>query len=277
MYHRSVTFRFGSLSLSRVAARAAPIPYRSFSTSPYVQARGNLILDKQKAPRKTPTAKNDLAAAESEKPPVNTEAPITSRDPEPDSAPASSAEVPPNADMPPPPPAKPKSSELSITELMQSLSRRPEDELDGPPGLKKSRKDGKDAFSYDANSSQRPIDLDAIVAKSFELYMSNNYDPKIHDPMQLPNVRSAPVTGRTIFVDKTSNRPGKANNPEAAFKKLDTVMGQNKIKVMWHQQRFAERPGMKRKRLKMARWKRRFRFGFIDTARRVKELKNQGW
>lgn len=134
-------------------------------------------------------------------------------------------------------------------------------------------------YRYDASKpgSNRPIDLEKMVGDKFNMFRDGNYDPKLHDPTLLPNARTAPVTGRTIFIDSTSSRPGKVNNPEAAFKRLDIVMSQNRIKMMWHQQRFQERAGMKRKRLKMFRWKKRFRVGFVETARRVKELKKQGW
>ena len=42
-------------------------------------------------------------------------------------------------------------------------------------------------------------------------------------------------------------------------------------------QRFHERGGLKRKRLRRERWRRRFMEGFKGTVGRVKGLRNQGW
>ena len=275
--YRSVTLRFGSLSLSRVAPRAAPLPFRSFSTShpclkPAItrkELRKNPELKKQTAPKPTYTAATDLSA-EGEQPPVNTEAPLTSRDPAPDNAPASSAEVPPNAEMPPPPPSMQKKKEATMEELMASISGKPDAEAEATPKPQGS------PHAYNATST-RAIDLSKIVGNSADRYQAANSDPRVHDPTAQPTVRTAPVTGRTIFVDPENPVRGKVQSPEQGFKRLDVIMNQNRIKTMWHQQRFSERPGMKRKRLKMQRWKRRFRYGFIEATRRVKELKRQGW
>lgn len=153
---------------------------------------------------------------------------------------------------------------------MQSLERH-----EPPPTRGRGAKPA-DSHRYDAGAN-RPINLDLMIGEKYNQYMDVNHNPKLHDPTLQPNVRTAPVTGRTVFIDNHSNRPGKVNNPEAAFKRLDIIMSQNRIKTMWNQQRFSERPGMKRKRLKMVRWKKRFRAGFVATTKRVKELKKQGW
>jgi small subunit ribosomal protein MRP21 len=49
------------------------------------------------------------------------------------------------------------------------------------------------------------------------------------------------------------------------------------VKRLFYKERNHERQGMKRKRLKMERWQRRFRTGFNAAAKRVVELKGQGW
>lgn len=138
---------------------------------------------------------------------------------------------------------------------------------------------GREGHRYDAvkQGSTRPVDLEGIIGDKFNMYMEQTYNPEMHDPTKAPLPRTAPVTGRTVFIAGEYRIRGAVHNPEAAFRKLDTIMGQNRIKMMFHQQRFQERAGMKRKRLKMVRWKKRFRVGFIETTRRVKELKKQGW
>ena len=62
-----------------------------------------------------------------------------------------------------------------------------------------------------------------------------------------------------------------------SFRLLSVQVAQNKIRRDFQAQRFHERPGLKRKRLKSERWQRRFKKGFKETVRRVNELVKQGW
>lgn len=83
-------------------------------------------------------------------------------------------------------------------------------------------------------------------------------------------LRTVPRTGRTVHV--------KANVDVArSFKLLAMQVAQNGIRRQDYVQRFHERPGMKRKRLRMDRWQRRFKRGFKATISRVRELTAQGW
>ncbi|KAI1367641.1 hypothetical protein F5Y08DRAFT_297889 [Xylaria arbuscula] len=77
-------------------------------------------------------------------------------------------------------------------------------------------------------------------------------------------------TGRTVHV---------GNNVDVArsFKLLAVQVGQNKVRREFNLQRFHERPGKKRKRLRSERWQARFRKGFKATISRVRELTAQGW
>lgn len=84
------------------------------------------------------------------------------------------------------------------------------------------------------------------------------------------HLRLVPRTGRTVHV---------GNNVDVArsFKLLAVQVGQNKLRRDFNQQRFHERPGKKRKRLRSERWQARFRKGFKATISRVRELTAQGW
>ncbi|OBT66218.1 hypothetical protein VE03_04314 [Pseudogymnoascus sp. 23342-1-I1] len=62
-----------------------------------------------------------------------------------------------------------------------------------------------------------------------------------------------------------------------SFNLLGMSCSRNKVKQDFNRQRFHERGGMKRKRLKRERWQRRFMAGFKATISRVKEMKRQGW
>jgi len=49
------------------------------------------------------------------------------------------------------------------------------------------------------------------------------------------------------------------------------------VKADFAYQRYHERGGLKRKRLRRERWRKRFSEGFKATIARVRELTRQGW
>jgi hypothetical protein len=79
-------------------------------------------------------------------------------------------------------------------------------------------------------------------------------------------------TGRTIDVD-----PGKNNDLGTRMRQLDMLCARNSIRADFNKQRFHERPGMKRKRLKSQRWRIRFKNEFKKTVMRVQQLRKKGW
>lgn len=87
---------------------------------------------------------------------------------------------------------------------------------------------------------------------------------------QAPEMRLRPSTGRIV---KIQNKVDFARG----LKVLDVMVRANKVSYDLNRQRFHERPGLKRKRLKSQRWKRRFSNAFIHTVNRVNELRRQGW
>lgn len=62
-----------------------------------------------------------------------------------------------------------------------------------------------------------------------------------------------------------------------SFNLLGMSCARNKVRSDFNRQRFHERGGLKRKRLKRERWQKRFMNGFKATISRVKEMKRQGW
>jgi len=85
-----------------------------------------------------------------------------------------------------------------------------------------------------------------------------------------PPIRMVPRTGRTVHVNKNTD-------VARSFKMLAVQVAQNRIRQEFQYQRYHERPGMKRKRLASERWRKRFKRGFKETVRRVRELTAQGW
>ncbi|KAH9826159.1 37S ribosomal protein mrp21, mitochondrial [Teratosphaeria destructans] len=87
----------------------------------------------------------------------------------------------------------------------------------------------------------------------------------------LPMKLNASV-GRTVRVDEE-----KGMDIARAFRSLDIAIARNNVKRDFSRQRFHERPGLKRKRLRSERWKKRFREGFRGAVSLVMRMKRQGW
>jgi hypothetical protein len=127
-------------------------------------------------------------------------------------------------------------------------------------GGQKNQKDNDTVeFASDLDLS---LDVDDFKRKDpFE--MKAQPPPRVH-------LRMVPQTGRTVHV---------RNNVDVArsFKLLAVQIAQNKLRQDFRLQRFHERPGKKRKRLRSERWQKRFKKGFKATVSRVRELTAQGW
>ena len=85
-------------------------------------------------------------------------------------------------------------------------------------------------------------------------------------------VRSRPSIGRTIEVI-----PERGVDFGRALRSLEITCAVNRVKSDLSRQRFHERPGLKRKRLKSERWRKMFKESFRATVRRVKEMTRKGW
>ncbi|KAF2222741.1 hypothetical protein BDZ85DRAFT_264143 [Elsinoe ampelina] len=90
-------------------------------------------------------------------------------------------------------------------------------------------------------------------------------------PLPLP-VRLGPNLGRTVKVN-----PGRNMDVGRAFRQLDILCSRNKVRADFNRQRFHERPGLRRKRLKRERWRKHFKEGFKGMVALVKKMKKQGW
>lgn len=83
--------------------------------------------------------------------------------------------------------------------------------------------------------------------------------------------RLRPSVGRTVHID------GTRVDLARALGLLNTRVRVNKIAQDVAKQRFHERPGLKRKRLRSERWRARFKDGFKANCSRVQNLARQGW
>jgi small subunit ribosomal protein MRP21 len=125
----------------------------------------------------------------------------------------------------------------------------------------------KPAPAADSEDMVRDITFGLGDLSSNKLYT----DETTHVAPKYPEIRCVPRTGRTVQVTRDSGGAARA------FKVLGMQCAANRVRQDARQQRFHERPGLKRKRLKSERWRRRFKQAFRATCKRVDELRRQGW
>ena len=85
-------------------------------------------------------------------------------------------------------------------------------------------------------------------------------------------IRSRPSVGRTIEVE-----PKAGVDLGQALRKLGILIAVNKVRHEQKMQRYHERPGLRRKRVKSERYRKRFMESFNAAVSRVKDMKRQGW
>ncbi|OQO02476.1 hypothetical protein B0A48_12003 [Cryoendolithus antarcticus] len=87
-----------------------------------------------------------------------------------------------------------------------------------------------------------------------------------------PPLKLDAAIGRKVYVNKE-----KGFDVAKAFRSMEINVARNGVKRDFNRQRFHERGGVKRKRLKSERWRKNFREGFRAVVRRVLRMRGQGW
>lgn len=85
-------------------------------------------------------------------------------------------------------------------------------------------------------------------------------------------IKSRPSLGRAVEVF-----PDRGMDLGRALKSLEVSCALNNVRRDANRQKFYERPGQKRKRLKSERWRRRFKIGFKAVVAKVKSMRRKGW
>jgi len=153
------------------------------------------------------------------------------------------------------PPAEPLSSAALVEDAYTRYSVR----------QREQRQPGSFAQSMAFPSHVPPSNAPQSVIESF--------DPSQRSPERAKRqIRSRPSVGRTVEINAERGMDfGKA------LRNLEIQCAVNKVRQDLARQRFHERPGMKRKRLKSERWRKLFRESFRATVGRVKEMRRKGW
>ncbi|KAL8724518.1 MAG: hypothetical protein Q9181_006788 [Wetmoreana brouardii] len=95
----------------------------------------------------------------------------------------------------------------------------------------------------------------------------------IEEPTRaMATIKSRPSLGRTVEV-----APERGLDLGRALRSLEINCAVNNVRGDAFKQRFHERPGLKRKRLKSVRWRRNFRQGFKAVVAKVKAMRRKGW
>jgi hypothetical protein len=105
----------------------------------------------------------------------------------------------------------------------------------------------------------------ASPSSLMEMIRSQELMPTTKNPLRL-----TPQIGRTITL-------GPGIDLIRGIRLLEHSCIRNRVRGDFNRQRFHERPGLRRKRLKSMRWRKNFMISFRHTVDRVKQLRLQGW
>ncbi|KAF2242945.1 hypothetical protein BU26DRAFT_609665 [Trematosphaeria pertusa] len=115
-----------------------------------------------------------------------------------------------------------------------------------------------------------PLSIDEMNMPDLE--SEKDLPPSTLPKPDTPFPRLNPSYGRSVEL-----APDKGRDLVRGIGILGSLMARNKVKADAMKQRFHERPGLKRKRLKSQRWRARFKIGFRHVTARVSELTRKGW
>lgn len=135
------------------------------------------------------------------------------------------------------------------------------------PGLRRAQANRKASDAGTPGIIDTLNDMELITPNTNDL---SNYPWDKEEPASDIKYRLRPSVGRTIHLDTKVDLA-------RGLGLLNTRVRTNKIAQDLAKQRFHERPGLKRKRLRSERWRARFKDGFKATCSRVQELARQGW
>lgn len=95
---------------------------------------------------------------------------------------------------------------------------------------------------------------------------------RIFSPRAVRTIESSPRIGRAVEIN-----PKKGVDLIRALRRLSAKCTQNNVRVDLIRQRYHERPGLKRKRLKRIHWRARFKAGFREVVEKVHRMRRKGW
>jgi small subunit ribosomal protein MRP21 len=166
---------------------------------------------------------------------------------------------------------------LGPSPVADSLARERELRMNGGSSADDILQSINRTFSSPSSSSSGGIDISRMQdplkgnrpESAADLMSAINRAVALPKRERIP-IRLSPSTGKTVKIDGNID-------VARAFKLMEQTCGRNKVRRDFNYQRFHERRGLKKKRLRAERWRRRFMEGFRATVGRVKKLRRQGW
>ncbi|KAL8686719.1 MAG: hypothetical protein Q9218_006913 [Villophora microphyllina] len=120
---------------------------------------------------------------------------------------------------------------------------------------------------------QGRIFRDMLMPKGQKLPDSAEFALHEEEPTRhMATIKSRPSLGRTVEV-----MPERGLDLGRALRSLEINCAVNNVRNDRMMQRFHERGGAKRKRLKSVRWRRNFKQGFKAVVAKVKTMRRKGW
>lgn len=180
-----------------------------------------------------------------------------------------------------------------INSLLATNEEATNDDVDPPPRESESTIDWTERTISEQRAAQRQKDFETA---QMERTRQDGKQGRIFRGMRMPQTRivpaqeqptgfgipeatrttatikSRPSLGRTVEV-----LPDRGMDLGKALKSLEINCAVNCVRKDANKQRFHERPGLKRKRLKSERWRRRFKIGFKEVVAKVKSMRRKGW
>ncbi|KAI9750235.1 MAG: hypothetical protein M4579_006554 [Chaenotheca gracillima] len=186
-------------------------------------------------------------------------------------------------------------------EVATMIDSIPKSKTEGATGQRTSR-----FSSQNAQARNRPTTSANDVMKSFHAHVDRiksssdrSSTSSLGDRMQMPASQSRDVDGLRSLGGQRSAPPQPAETPplrltpsigrtvpvilargydlSRSLNQLNVKCIQNSVRKDATMQRFHERPGLKRKRLKRQRWRKLFKDGFRGMVYKVQKMKRQGW
>ncbi|EYE95642.1 mitochondrial 37S ribosomal protein bS21m [Aspergillus ruber CBS 135680] len=145
-----------------------------------------------------------------------------------------------------------------------TASRQPADHGDFETVLNKLNFNRKQT----PTNSENP---DAASSLSRDVGASAKTD-NYRQPVRRVELKLGPSLGRQVHVE-----PEKGYDLEAALRTLNAACFQNKILQTQRRQKFHVRRGQMRKNLRMERWRKLFKFSFVNTVTKIQKMRSQGW
>lgn len=117
-------------------------------------------------------------------------------------------------------------------------------------------------------NSENPVAASSLSRDVGASAKTDNY----RQPVRRVELKLGPSLGRQVHVE-----PEKGYDLEASLRTLNAACFQNKILQTQRRQKFHVRRGQMRKNMRMERWRKLFKFSFVNTVTKIQKMRSQGW